>query len=137
MLKRQCTRHGVTAVECSLIFPLAFMFLAGTIICGIGVFRYQEIAALAREAARYASVRGSRYEFDSGNWTPTADQIYQDVILPRAVSLDTKQLTYSVTWTPDNRQGGLVTVQLNYYWIPEAFLGGVQFSSTSTMMISY
>ena len=137
MLRRRQPRNGVTVMECAVIFPLVFLILAGTIIAAVGVFRYQEIAAVAREGARYATVRGQRYEFQTGNKAATPQEVYEQAILPRAVALDTKQLTYSVTWSPDNRQGGTVTVQVNYHWIPEAFLGGIQFSSTSTMLVSY
>ena len=137
MLRRRQPRKGVTVMECAVIFPLVFLILAGTIIAAVGVFRYQEIAAVAREGARYATVRGQRYEFQTGNKAATPQEVYEQAILPRAVALDTKQLTYSVTWSPDNRQGGTVTVQVNYHWIPEAFLGGIQFSSTSTMLVSY
>ena len=137
MQLRQRKRKGVTVVECAVIFPLVFLILLGTIIAGIGVFRYQEVAALAREGARYACVRGARYEFQTGKLATTPQDVHEQAILPRAVALNKTQLTSSVTWQPDNRQGGTVTVQVNYRWIPEAFLGGIQLSSTSTMLVSY
>lgn len=137
MLQRQHKRHGVTVVECAVIFPLVFLLLAGTIIAGIGVFRFQEVAALAREGARFASVRGGGYEFHTGKKAATPTDVYEQAILPKAVALDQTKLTYSVTWNPDNRQGGTVTVQVNYSWIPEGFLGGIQLSSSSTMLVSY
>ena len=137
MLRQRQPRNGVTVMECAVVVPLVFLILAGTIIGALGVFRYQEIAALAREGARFAAVRGQRYEFQTGNKAATPQDVYEQVILPRAVALDQTQLTYSVTWSPDNRQGGTVIVQLNYRWIPEALLGGIQFSSTSTMLVSY
>jgi Flp pilus assembly protein TadG len=138
MLLRQQKREGVTVVECAVIFPIVFLLLAGTVIGGIGVFRYQEVAALAREGARFASVRGARYEFDSGKPMATPEDVFNQAILPKAVALDKDRLTYEVTWNPtDKRQGGTVTVRVNYDWIPEAFLGGIQLSSSSTMWMSY
>jgi Flp pilus assembly protein TadG len=137
MLLRQRKRPGVTVVECAVIFPVVFLLLLGTIVAGLGVFRYQEIAALAREGARYASVHGARYEFDTGKLAATPSDVYEQAIRPKAVALDQTKLKYSVTWSPDNRQGGTVTVQVDYFWIPEAYLGGIQLSSTSTMWMSY
>jgi hypothetical protein len=42
-----------------------------------------------------------------------------------------------VSWNPDNQQKSMVTVTVTYQWLPEAFLGGVTLSSTSSMMVSY
>jgi Flp pilus assembly protein TadG len=137
MLQRQRKRDGVTVVECAVIFPIVFLLLAGCIIAGIGVFRYQEISALSREGARYASVRGAYYEFHTGKKATTPQEVYDNAILPKAVILDQTRLSYSVTWSPDNRLGGNVTVTVNYFWIPEGFLGGIKLSSTSTMLVTY
>ncbi len=73
----------------------------------------------------------------TGNTAPTAQEIYDQVIRPRATGLDLNQLTYQITWTPDNQQGSTVTVRLTYHWLPEAFLGGMDLTGTSTMTISY
>jgi len=137
MLQRQRKRDGVTVVECAVIFPIVFLLLAGCIIAGLGVFRYQEISALSREGARYASVRGAYYEFHTGKKAVTPKEVYDNAILPKAVVLDQTRLSYDVTWSPDNRQWGSVTVVVNYFWIPEGFLGGIKLSSTSTMLVSY
>lgn len=51
--------------------------LLGIIIGCLGVFRYQEMASLAREASRYASCHGAQWRKDAGakySWTST--QIY-------------------------------------------------------------
>jgi hypothetical protein len=68
-------------------------------VVGLGVFRYLQVAAAAREGARYASVHGGQWasEQNSGTLTTPTD-VYNNAILPHAVGLDTSQLTYSVTW---------------------------------------
>lgn len=137
MLGRASARRGTTIVECALVYPVTFFLLFGLLIGGMGVFRYQEMASLAREGARYAIVHGSQYQQVTGNPSATAADVYNNVLLPKMVSLDPAQLTYSVTWNPDKRQGSAVTVQLTYHWVPEALLGGIDLSSTSTMTMSY
>jgi Flp pilus assembly protein TadG len=130
-------RDGVTVVECAVVIPVFFLLLIGTIVGSIGVFRYQEMAALARESARWASVHGQAYEFYTSEKAATPADVYEKVIQPKATGLDLSKLTYEVTWEPDNRQGSRVVVHLSYNWIPEAFLGGITLSSTSSALMSY
>ena len=135
--RSQRRRNGITVLECAVIFPALFLLVVGLIVGAIGVFRYQEMAALAREGARWASVRGATYELKTGNKAATQQDVYEEVIVPKAVALDKSQLTCSVTWNPDNREDSLVTVRLDYQWMPEAFLGGIKLSSTATALVSY
>ena len=48
------------------VYPVAILLLMGTLIMGLGVFRYQQLQFLAREGARYASVHGPTYASESG-----------------------------------------------------------------------
>jgi len=132
-----CRRRGATVVEFALVAPIVMLFVMGLIIMGLGIFRYQEVAWLAREGGRYASVRGARYESVTGKPAATASDVFNDAIKPKAVALDPNQLNYTVTWSPDNKQGSTVTVTVKYQWIPEGLFGGIQLSSTSTMLVSY
>jgi hypothetical protein len=136
-------------VECAVVYPAVFLLTLGLIIGGMGVFRYQEVADLARDGARYASTHGANYRKDAGLavgdstvWTP---DIYNNAIAPNTVSLDTSQLSYSVTWPdvynlpgkPDNWPGSTVTVTVSYQWFPETFVvGPFNLTSTSTMPIT-
>lgn len=110
----------------------------GLIIMALGVFRYQEVASLARESARWASVRGLQYQNATGEWAATPKDVYEKVIKPRAKLVNADTLAYTVTWNPDDkRQGAKVTVTITYHWVPEAFFGGIDLTSTSTMLVSY
>ncbi len=60
------TRPGVTAVECAIVLPLTFFLLFALVLGSMGMFRYQEVATLAREGARYASTHGHQYRKDGG-----------------------------------------------------------------------
>ena len=137
MLHSPRRRRGTHALECAVVFPVIFLLLFGLLIGALGVFRYQEVASLAREGARYASVRGQEYQQVTGRPAATAADVYNNAIAPRAVILTPSQLNSSVTWNPDNRQGSTVTVTVTYQWVPEAYLGGMTLSSTSTTPISY
>jgi Flp pilus assembly protein TadG len=144
MVRHSQTRRGVTLVECALIYPLTLMLILAILIGGLGLFRYQEVASLAREGARYASVKGAKYAQVTGNAAATQDDVYNNAIQPRLIMLDPSQLNCTqsgvnwVTWPDgDNKQGSRIQVTVSYTWVPEAYLGGITLSSTSTMTISY
>ena len=114
MLRPTPRRRATTAVECAFVFPVTFFLIFGLLIGGMGVFRYQEVANLAREGARYAIVHGSKYQSATGKAAATSTDVYNNAILPKVVSLDTGQLHYTVSWSPDNlpRVGGVCAVFL-------------------------
>jgi Flp pilus assembly protein TadG len=130
-------RRGVTALEAAVVYPVFLLFLIGLVVGALGVFRYQEVSSLAREGARFASVRGASYQLYTGKTAATPKDVYDNVIKPGAIALDPARLDYAVTWSPDNRQGSHVTVEVSYNWVPEAFFGGVDLTSKATMPISY
>jgi Flp pilus assembly protein TadG len=146
---RHHQRKGATVVECAIVYPVVFLLLLGLIIGAMGIFRYQETASLAREAARYASTHGANYRKDAGQPIGTSSDwttdIYNNAISPNMVSLDPNCLTYSVSWPdiinlpgkPDNWPGSSVTVTITYQWFPELFLvGPLNLTSTSSMPIT-
>jgi Flp pilus assembly protein TadG len=150
MLLKPRRRMGTTAVECAVVYPSVFIFTLGLVIGAAGVFRYQELASLARRAARYAAVHGTQYAKENNTTAPTPDQIYNSVVVPNLVGLDSSKLSYSITYNTSNQPThtttvnanvvavtNTVTVTLTYQWFPEAFLGGITLSSTSTMPMSY
>ena len=53
-------------VEASIIYPVTFLILLSLVVGAMGIFRYQEVSHLAREAARYASTHGAQYRKDNG-----------------------------------------------------------------------
>ena len=130
-------RRGAVILESAVIYPLTFLIILGLLIGAMGVFRYQEVASLAREASRYASVHGSKYHQVTGKPSATATDIHDNVIIPRAVALDPSKITYSVTWSPNKKPGSTVTVTINYSWVPEAFLPILNLSSTATETMAY
>jgi Flp pilus assembly protein TadG len=142
-------RSGASLIECAIVYPVLFLFLLGLAVGGAGIFRYQEVASLAREAARYGSTHGNQYRSDAGEPVGTgptwSSDIYNNAISPNVIALDPNSLSYTVTWPdvvnlpgkPDNWPGSQVTVTVTYQWFPEVFLvGPITLSSTSSMPIT-
>src|SRR5579871_6188328 len=103
MARRSAQRRpGSVATESVVVVPVLLFLILGTLVGGYGVFRYQQIALLAREGARYASVHGGQYQLETGNTAATPQDVYKNAILPYAVNLDLTQLSYSVTWNSSN-----------------------------------
>jgi Flp pilus assembly protein TadG len=143
------SRRGTTTIEFAITCPIAFFILFATIVGGLGVFRYQQVAALAREGARWASVHGAEYADDHGVPDPTEQDVFEQAIEPLIVGLDPAHLTYSVTWDESNEPlrvdadyevpfGNTVTVTITYQWFPEMYLvGPYNLTSTSTAQMVY
>lgn len=142
-------RLGIVTTEGVLILPILMFLILSTVVGGYGVFRYQQISMLAREGARYASVHGGQYQQETGNAAATAQDVYNNAIVPLATSLDVSQLSATVAWNSSNMPysvntdyeaptGNTVTVTVSYNWFPELYLvGPITMSSTSTMPMSY
>jgi hypothetical protein len=151
MIRKQprSVRRGATLVESAFVLPVALFLLLALAVGSMGIFRYQEIATLARDGARYGSTHGYQYRKDAGLPMGTASDwssdIYTNGILPNVVALDMSQLSYSVSWPdvinqpgkPDNWPGSQLTVTVTYNWFPEWYLvGPYTLTSTSSMPIT-
>jgi Flp pilus assembly protein TadG len=149
MTRRPAARRAATLVESAFVLSVLFFLLLAIVVGGYGVLRYQQLAMLAREGARYAAVHGGQYAQETGNAAATADDVYKNAILPYAVNLDPAQLSYTVSWETNNMPNhttadyekpvaNTVTVKVSYAWLPEWYLiGPITLSSTSTMTMSY
>ena len=127
-------RDGATVVEMAIILPVFVLLLIGLCVAGLGVFRYHQIAALAHESARWASVHGREYSKRTGKPVATSDGIYQNVIKNRAVALDMNKVSYDVKWDANLAS---VAVTVRYQWTPEAFFAPLTFSSTAQVLATY
>lgn len=153
---RQARRAGAAVVEFAVIAPVAVLLLIGFAVLAAGVYRYQQVAFLAREGARYASTHGAQYRVDNrlpgGSPATWTQDIRENGVLPYCSALDPDRLTVSASWSAgDNRTNAgdssdgfnstiknAVTVTVSYEWFPEAFLvGPITLTSTSTMPMSY
>jgi Flp pilus assembly protein TadG len=147
-------------VEAAFVYPLLFLLLFGLIVGGMGIYRYQMVACMAREAARYAAVRGSDWQLTTNQPSPTQAQIAQTVVAPLAVAMDTTQLSTTVqlidgvsgtatSWDSSNKAtislnangqpvANRVQVTITYNWYPELLLGGpIALQSVSETPMSF
>jgi Flp pilus assembly protein TadG len=143
-------RPGATLVESGLLLAITLMLVVGLIVLGLGVSRYQQTAAVAREAARWASVHGGLYAQETGQPVATPNAVKNQVIPRYSTGLDPNQITlFSVTWDNASEmpiyfdsanqvfKSNAVHVTISYQWIPEALFGGITLTSTSEMPVSY
>ena len=166
MLCSPSARKGATILEFAIVAPVTFLLILGLIVGGLGVFRYQEVAHLAREGSRYASTHGGQYTLDgmpakTGVAAIASNSDIQSYVAARAVGLDSDRLTVAVSWSapasvvPNNIPTYMdtdptlvppgqivyqnyVTVTVSYEWLPEAFLvGPINLTSTSKIAMSY
>lgn len=96
------------------------------------VWSYTTVSYGAREATRYAMVRGS----GSGH-TATVSQI-QGIVTSHSIGLDPSNVTTTVTFTPDQNPGSTVKVVVTYQFYPIAPyipIGPIAMKSTSQMVI--
>ncbi len=159
-------RYGVVVVESAVVYSVTMLLLLGMLVGGLGVFRYQEVAHLAREGSRYASTHGGRYSQDgipqqTGVPAVASSADLLAYLQTRAVMLDPSKLQVTASWsaagnvTPSNYPYYVntnpnlsppgqqvitnnVTVTVSYQWFPECYLfGPFTLTSTSTMPMSY
>jgi Flp pilus assembly protein TadG len=146
-----------TAIVQSVMLFLELALVAG----GMGVFRYQQVTSLAREAVRATAVKGGDYAAQTGQTSPTQQQILTTAVQPRAVGMDLTKLTIQIDWingisgqavawdsstkavtTTDASTGAAVTnrvrVTVTYQWSPEFFSAGpYSFQSVSENPMSF
>jgi Flp pilus assembly protein TadG len=159
-------RDGATTVEFAVVSGIFFFLIFALLVGASGIFRYQEVAHLAREAARYSSTHGGQYQLDgiparTGVPAINSSSDLTPYVLSKAVLLDPSKVTVSVNWsepagyTPQNMPSyvdtnpnlvppgqktiqNYVTVTVTYQWMPEVFLfGPITLTSTSVMPMSY
>jgi Flp pilus assembly protein TadG len=148
MLRRQRQRKGAILLESAVAYPILLTIILAIIVLGLAVFRYQQVAHMAREGSRYAAVHGALYSKETGLPAATPQDVY-NAMLPHAAGMDPRNITYSVTWQTSNAQttsrvvgssivttANTVTVTVTYVW-NAPLLGTIPVSSTSVMPISY
>lgn len=102
------SERGSTLVESALAFTVFFMFVFGIIDMSRMVGNYNQVAHAAREAVRYAIVRGA-----STN-SPATQTTIANQAKTQLPGMDPASVTVTATWNPDNNPGGVVSVTVSY-----------------------
>lgn len=134
--KSGARRSGAALVEAAIVIPVILILLYGLICGALMVLAVDEVETATREAARYASVRGSSYAFNSGTSAATPESIAQ-YAKDHGVTLDRSKMTCNVTWDKTNRPGNYVTVEVRYQWPGLGPFPAREMVSRSTMLITY
>jgi Flp pilus assembly protein TadG len=124
--------RGQTLVEFALASIVLLSTIFGTLEFGIAVWRYNMVADLAQEGARWASVRGA----NSGGGGASAAQV-QAYVQSRAPGFD---VTVTTTPAPSTLNAGetvTVVVQSTYTSLTRLVPQGLlTMSSTAKMIVS-
>jgi Flp pilus assembly protein TadG len=150
MRLRHPRRRGASMVEAAIVTPIFLLIIFGMFIWGLRIFYYQQVARVARDASRWASVHGTVYAQTTSNTAATASAVYTNAIVPNATGLNLSNLTYSVTWNTSNSPyhqttasgvttnvANTVTVTINYSYTSIYAFGGLTVTSTSTTVMSF
>jgi Flp pilus assembly protein TadG len=150
--------EGSTLVETALTFGILLMTIIGLFQISLAVYAYHSLSELAREATRYAAVRGSDCIgfADCGIDNSGIQQHLRNTLFPaiKPANLTTNTTWYSITLDPSaatptaiitpcagvcNAPGNQVRIQVKYDFplnIPFMPARTLKMSSTSAMIIS-
>jgi hypothetical protein len=144
---RSIRRRGVTVVEGAVLLTTLLLILFAMLDLGLATFRYNMLAAAARQVGRYAIVRGAEAGPELSVWGPaTYSQTAADgseiaiVAAAYLATMDKSDVQIEVTW-PDgeNQENDRVVVRLAYRHqpvVPLLKLGGpMDLSAETTMQI--
>ena len=116
---QRARRRAASLVEVALISPAVFLLTVGMVVGAAAIYRYQEVAHLAREGARYAATHGGRYQEDglpatTGVPAITDDSSLTSYLAQQTISLDPNYLTVHVTWETMDSSGTRAAAPGNY-----------------------
>jgi Flp pilus assembly protein TadG len=129
-------QRGSTLIECALGSVLFFMTLFGILEFGQAVWRYNMVANLAQEGARWATVRGSGA---SGGMTPASAAQVQTFVQSRAVGLNVTAPTPPTSNPSTLNAGDQVVVKVQTTFTPLTTLiphSTITLSATSKMIMA-
>lgn len=125
--------RGSSLVETALVTVPFFTLILGIIACGHLVFRYDSLAFAAQQGGRWASVRGS-----TSGMAATAASV-QAYVTGQTPGLIPGSLNVQTIWSPDNKPGSAVSVQVTYTAVPLSTLSRpntLTLSSSSSTTVS-
>jgi Flp pilus assembly protein TadG len=150
---RNRSSRGATLVEFAFLIPLLFALVFGIVDFGRALYSYHFVSYAAREASRWASVRGGSdcTGYPQGCPASSADvSDYVVSIAPPGIDSSSSRLIVNASWPPllsnppicaavQKHPGCPVQVQVNYQFrfvLPFLPTSGINMTSTSEMIIS-
>jgi Flp pilus assembly protein TadG len=139
---------GSTMVESAFVVVVLLTMMFGIVDFGRALYTYHFVADQARQATRWASVRGKGTSLPGG--TADGDDVQAFVQSVSGMGLDPTKITATTSWVAppsgvpsctqpnDKVPGCVVQVEVDYafsFFLP-FFPSGLKMSSTSQMVIS-
>jgi len=134
LYRRAGSKPGTTMAEFALIAVPCLTLLFAIMSFAMALYCYDFVGYSARQATRYAMVHGS-----TATKVASSDDVKNYVNGLVVGVLDTKSLTVTTTWLPNNHRGSVVTVTVGYTFKPLTHLVSrmnITLSKTSAMVIS-
>ena len=136
-------------VETALMLSVLLVMMFGIVGFGHALYTYNFVSNAAREATRWASVRGQTCTGLSGGCPASASDVQTYVSNVSGMGLDPAKITATTTWiappnnlavckTQPNNPGCVVEVQVqySYQFLLPLLPSGFKMQSTSQMVIS-
>ena len=147
LLPARASERGSTTLESAVMISVLLVMLFGVIGFGNALYTYHFVSNTAREATRWASVRG--HSCTGGCEASSGDVNTYVQSLSTGIGLDPTKVTTTTTWvappgnlaictSPSNSPGCVVQVQVQYsfQFLFPLLPSGFTMQSTSQMVIS-
>ncbi len=130
----QINQKGQTSLEFAGIALVFLFILLATTYLGEVIFAYNWVSTASHDAVRWASVRG-----DSAPAAASTADVQNFVKSELNIDNSKGELVVTPTWTPDNKPGSTVQVQVQYtfkYSLPIMGTVTLPLVSTAQLVIS-
>jgi Flp pilus assembly protein TadG len=135
LLKSEC---GTGLVEYAVIVVIFMTMLLGIADFSRALYAYHFVSSQAREATRYAMVRGC--STPSTHCTAASNSDIQTFVKNVPLGIDPAKVTVPApTWTPNRSPGSVVSVEVDYafsFMFPFVSNSTLNFKSTSQMVVA-
>jgi Flp pilus assembly protein TadG len=131
-LRRWKGEEGSAALEMAISTMLYMVIVLGILDLTRMIYAYNFVSFAAREASRYASVRGTA--------NPATSATVKTFVRSEAVAaINQNNVNVTTTWSPNHTAGSRVTVNVSYTYsslFSFVLAHPVTFQSSSTMVIA-
>jgi len=131
------TQRGLAALEFAIVAPIFYLLLFVILDGGRMIMAYNSVAHVARQAVRYAVVRGTEASQDNLRFgdAPATDEQLNTYLQSITASLELRIVT---TWPAERNAGEVVTIMVEHDFEPVTpFLPAMTLTSTSSTVIYY
>jgi len=125
LLRRVGSERGATLVEAALVTILLLTILFGIVAFGHALYTYHFVSNAAREATRWASVRGAKCSGLAGGCPALASDVANYVKAVSGMGLDPTKITVNTTWLPSPSADVLCPYTVSPSQFPENYPGCV------------